>query len=108
MRRARGSRGRKPGHGTELGATLHTHRSAELHSAVSRICNPLNVTASKGISNGDTLPNIIRRYSRLQIRATGDRSRRRFGVGVKLPPALSQELFVFTAPRRLNYRSARV
>src|SRR6266545_7725796 len=42
-----------------------SRRSAELHSAVSRICNPPRV------ATGVALPTASRRYSRLQICATG-------------------------------------
>ena len=45
-------------------------RSAELHSAVSRIWNPPAVVIGEGVGNVSGLPNAIRRYSRLQTCAT--------------------------------------
>ena len=47
-----------------------SRRSAELYSAVSRICNPLGAGKHDGLIVFDTLPNAIRRYGRLQICAT--------------------------------------
>src|ERR1035438_3425390 len=44
--------------------------SAELYSAVSRICNPLAVAGPNAPAKPDALPNAIRRYSRLKICAT--------------------------------------
>jgi hypothetical protein len=44
--------------------------SAELHSAVSRILNPLAVGELDGFIVFHALPNVIRRYGRLQICAT--------------------------------------
>jgi hypothetical protein len=49
--------------------------SAELYSAVSRICNPLAVTKPGGSAKSDPLPNAIRRYGRLEICATSQRER---------------------------------
>ena len=46
--------------------------SAELNSAVSRICNPQGGGKHGGVIVFDTLPNAIRRYGRLQICATGN------------------------------------
>jgi hypothetical protein len=45
-------------------------RSAELNSAVSRICNPPAAVIGGGVGNVSGLPNAIRRYSRLKICAT--------------------------------------
>jgi len=44
--------------------------SAELDSAVSRICNPLAAANGEIAGHGGGVPNAIRRYSGLQIRAT--------------------------------------
>jgi hypothetical protein len=44
--------------------------SAELDSAVSRICNPLAAANGETTGHGGGVPNAIRRYSGLQIRAT--------------------------------------
>jgi hypothetical protein len=60
---------------------LHTARrsrnqsSAELNSAVSRICNPLAAAQPGESAKSDPLPNAIRRYGRLQICATSKRDR---------------------------------
>ena len=48
--------------------------SAELYSAVSRIFNPPNVARPECCGTRDALPNAIRRYSRLQICATPERT----------------------------------
>ena len=45
-------------------------RSAELHSAVSRICHLRSVLTSNASAMSDAQPKAIRRYSRLQICAT--------------------------------------
>jgi hypothetical protein len=45
-------------------------RSAELHSAVSRICNPQVSSKQAALVFSSTPPNAIRRYSRFQICAT--------------------------------------
>src|SRR5207302_11323804 len=44
------------------------HTSAELHSAVSRIFNPLRLASSKRIAHGDRLPNTIGRYTQPAVR----------------------------------------
>jgi hypothetical protein len=54
----------------KLFASVARGRRAELHSVVSRICNPQAVTDANDRSAGGSLPNAIRRYSRLQICAT--------------------------------------
>src|SRR5262249_51423327 len=45
-------------------------RSAELHSAVSQICNLRGVENLKVAGNENALPNSIRRYGRVQLCAT--------------------------------------
>src|SRR5215471_13621252 len=45
-------------------------RSADLQSAVSRICNPQGVAGLKGLDRSGALPNAIRRYGRFKICAT--------------------------------------
>ncbi len=52
-------------------------RSAELHSAVSRICNPQAVRKFKRLEMFARLPNAIRRYSRVQLCATSASDSRR-------------------------------
>jgi len=47
---------------------LRNRRSADLQSAVSRICNPHRSRRFEAAGLLDTLPNAIRRYSRLKIR----------------------------------------
>ena len=47
-----------------------SHRSAELNSAVSRICNPHRLDSSEDCKKPNVQPNEIRRYGRLKIRAT--------------------------------------
>ena len=47
-----------------------SHRSAELNSAVSRICNPHRLDSSEDCKKPNVQPNEIRRYGRLKICAT--------------------------------------
>ena len=49
-------------------------RSAELHSAVSQICNLQDVQNPNAPSMSNALPNAIRRYSRVQLCATAVRN----------------------------------
>ena len=53
---------------------IRNRSSAELYSAVSRICNPLAAAKSNASGKYDVPPNAIRRYSRLQICATPERA----------------------------------
>jgi hypothetical protein len=66
--------------------------SAELYSAVSRICNPLAVVKPGGPAKSDPLPNAIRRYGRLQICATPQR-----GGSKKYTPG--NNIFMDSAPK---------
>ena len=43
------------------------NRNAELHSAVSRICNPQACKLARCFGPTNGLPNTIRRYSRVQL-----------------------------------------
>ena len=51
-----------------------SRRSADLQSAVSRICNPQRSRRFEAAGLSDNLPNAIRRYSRLKICATAKRN----------------------------------
>jgi hypothetical protein len=53
-----------------LHRVLCKNRSADFQSAVSRIFNPLPLKNTGGFRVLSALPNAIRRYSRLKIRAT--------------------------------------
>ena len=57
-------------HEEELRKAVGRCRSAELHSAVSRICNPPSAASSGAYGKSNGLPTASRRYSRLQICAT--------------------------------------
>jgi len=52
------------------GGPLRNPCSADLQSAVSRICNPLPVAHSRALGDSTGLPTANRRYSRLKICAT--------------------------------------
>jgi len=77
-------------------------RSAELHSAVSRIFNPQADRTSNAFAFADALPNAIRRYSRLQICATTDRHFQSHPAPALTltPPAPSQTLRAHLWPSR--------
>ena len=57
-------------HHKAIARRSRNHRSAELYSAVSRICNPLAASEADDLATAGAPPNAIRRYSRLQICAT--------------------------------------
>jgi hypothetical protein len=81
--------------------------SAELHSAGSRICNPLAVGELDGFVVFYALPNAIRRYGKLQICATlptGARRSRRFNVRIEQRVQLN---FVASNHRTVKRRERR-
>ena len=80
-------------------------RSAELHSAVSRICNLQSVRISQAPARSDALPTASRRYSRVQLCATpgwltaaSNRTHRK--LASCLPPPVAVTSGVFTTRRR--------
>src|SRR5438105_2493237 len=71
--------------------------SAELHSAVSRICNPRIASRPYDAAKHGVLPNAIRRYSRLKICATAAAPGEKYFATLRFSAFSAPLRFVFGA-----------